>query len=93
MTEKNTDNEDSALSTLEARIAELERLLGELDSDTRLAIEKLIYWMAERPKGAESLGKEKIEQMVEEIRLENIRRRLGGIVGEILPFKKPETNK
>lgn len=92
MTEKNPDNEDSSPPTRDAQIAELERLLGELDSDTRLAIEKLIHWMAERPKGAESLGKEKIEQMVEEIRLENIRRRLGGIVGEILPFKRPDSN-
>lgn len=67
---------------------EFSRLLGEMDSDTRIAFEKLMTWMTERPKGSEPLGEERIGQMIEEVRLENIRRRPGGKIGEVLPFKK-----
>jgi len=60
-----------------------------MDSDTRLAFLKVIRWLAERPKDSEPLGQERIGQLIEEVRLENIRRRLGGKVGEILAFKAP----
>lgn len=62
-----------------------------MDSDTRLAFEKLMLWMAERPTDSEPMTQERMAEMIEEIRLENIRRRLGGTVGEILQFKKPES--
>ncbi|GAB2856021.1 hypothetical protein GCM10027277_25770 [Pseudoduganella ginsengisoli] len=63
--------------------------LEAMDPDARLACEKLIIWLSERPKDAEPLSQQQMDEMVEEIRLENIRRRLGGKVGCILPFKKP----
>ena len=64
-------------------------LLEAMDPDARLAIEKMIFWLSERPKDAEPLSQQQMDEMVEEVRLENIRRRLGGSVGQILQFKKP----
>lgn len=64
-------------------------LLKAMDPDARLACEKMILWIADRPKDAEQLTQAEMEQMVKDVRLENIRRRLGGTVGQILPFKKP----
>ena len=64
-------------------------LLDAMDPDARLACEKMILWLSERPKDAEPLTQQQMDEMVEEIRLENIRRRLGGKVGRILPFTKP----
>lgn len=84
------DEDDPPLSPAEQE-REVFRLLGEMDPDTRLAFEKLMIWLAERPKESEPLSQERMGEMIEEIRLENIRRRLGGKVGEILQFKKPET--
>ena len=69
---------------------ELLRLLGNVDSDTRLAIEKFLFWSVENPREVESHTEEQLKQMIEEVRLENIRRRLGGKVNEILSFKKSE---
>lgn len=89
MTEYDTENDESHPPTVEAQFQQLEQILSEVDPDTRLAMEKLICWMAERPNGAASISKDQMEKMFEEIRLENIRRRLGGKVGEVLPFRKP----
>lgn len=89
MTIEDTGNAESNPPTVEAQFQQVEQLLSEVDPDTRLAMEKLIYWMVERPKGAESISKDQMEKVFEEIRLENIRRRLGGKIGEILPFKRP----
>jgi hypothetical protein len=83
------DKDDPPLSPAEQE-QEFFRLLGEMDSDIRLAFEKLVVWLAERPKESEQLTQERMGEMIEEIRLENIRRRLGGKIGEILQFKKPE---
>ncbi|MBY0242137.1 MAG: hypothetical protein K2X55_22780 [Burkholderiaceae bacterium] len=52
-------------------------LLESMDPDARMACEKMIFWLAERPKNAEQLSQEQMDQMFEEVRLENIRRRLG----------------
>lgn len=67
--------------------------LEAMDPDARLAFEKLIIWLSERPKDSEPLSQRQMDEMVEEIRLENIRRRLGGKVGRILPFKKPTSTR
>lgn len=64
-------------------------LLEAMDLDARFACEEMIFWLAERPKNAERLIQDQMYQMIEETRLENIRRRLGGAAGRILPFKKP----
>lgn len=82
------DEGDPLLSSAEQE-RKFFRLLGEMDSDTRLAFEKLMLWMAERP--TKPMTQERMAEMIEEIRLENIRRRLGGTVGDILQFKKPES--
>jgi len=60
-----------------------------LPPDAKAAMAKVMHWMAERPKAAENLTQEQFNQIFEETRLEVIRRRLGGKVGQILPFKKP----
>jgi hypothetical protein len=82
------NNDDDSLLPSE----ELEKLffqsLDELDNETRLAFQKLIVWKAERPKGSLPLTKDQFEQMLEEVKLENIRRRLGGKVGEIRTFSR-----
>lgn len=85
------DSDDFLKLSQPERNKEFLKLLDHMDPDMRLAFDELIFWLGERPKGAESLGQEQIEHMLEEIRLENIRRRLGGKVGEILPFKKSES--
>lgn len=85
------DDEDEPPMPLEEQERILFQRLAEMDPDTRLAFEKLMVWLAERPKGSDRLTQEQMGEMIEEIRLENIRRRLGGKVGEILPFKKPES--
>ncbi|WP_298150989.1 hypothetical protein [Flavobacterium sp.] len=71
-----------------------QRLLQSLDNmeaDARVACEKIIFWLADNPKEWDGLSSEKLDQMFDEVRLEVIRRRLGGKVGTILPFKKPGT--
>jgi hypothetical protein len=80
------DDEASPPPTQASQEQEFVRLLGEVDSDTRLALEKLMVWLAERPKDSEQMSEEQMEKILEEVRLENIRRRLGGKVGEILRF-------
>lgn len=87
------DNEnDVQLSPQEMREKMLESLEN-MDSDARLACEKMIHWMAENPKQWEQFTNEDFLKMAEETRLEIIRRRLGGTVGSILQFKKPVTDK
>jgi hypothetical protein len=81
------DENDPPFSKEEQR-RKFGQLLDEMDADTRLAFEKLVVWMAERPKGSPPLTYGLLEQMLEEVRLENIRRRLGGKVGEIRMFSR-----
>ena len=74
--------------------AEQEVLLVECVSkmpiEDQIAFEQLMHWVAyDRPKDAEKLTREKIEVLVNDIKRENTRRRLGGRVGVILPFKRP----
>jgi hypothetical protein len=82
--------EDDPQLSLEDQEKQLFQLLDAMDPDARLACEKLIVWMAERSKSSEPRSEDELRQMFEETRLENIRRRLGGKVGEILPFRKPD---
>jgi hypothetical protein len=85
------DDEGEPQMSLEEQERIMLQRLAEMDPDTRLAFEKLMVWMAEQPKDSEPMTQEQMAEMIEEIRLENIRRRLGGKVGEILQFKKPES--
>jgi len=58
--------------------------------EDQIAYEQLIYWVAyDRPKDAEQLTLEKAQELLNDIKRENTRRRLGGGVGIILPFKRP----
>ena len=82
------DNDNKTTGTEVDFERDLLPLLEAMDSDARLACEKMIFWLSERPKDAAPLTQEQMHQMVEEVRLENIRRRLDGSVGQILPFKK-----
>lgn len=85
------DNEDSPSLSREEWVRQVERYLAQMDPDTHLAFEKFMVWLADLPKDIEPLTQERMAEMIEEIRLENIRRRLGGKVAEILQFKKPES--
>lgn len=84
------DDKNGSLSSQEMERKLLQHL-SEMDSDSRLAFEKMIFWMAERPKDSEPVGPVRMGQMLEDLRLENIRRRLGGKVCEVLPFTRPES--
>lgn len=81
------NTEDDPPESPEEQERQFFQYLGEMDADTRLAFEKLLIWAAERPQGSDPLDKALVEQMIEEIRLENIRRRLGGKVGNVLQFR------
>lgn len=63
-------------------------LLGQMEPDAAAACLKVIDWLAERPRGVPSPSHEEMMQMVEETRLEIIRRRLGGVVGQVIPFER-----
>jgi hypothetical protein len=79
------DDPDRSREEAERRMLEL---LEQMDPDTRLAFEKMMHWLAERPKSAVRIPQERLEQMLEETRLENVRRRLGGKVGQVLAFQR-----
>lgn len=64
-------------------------LLEQMSPDEQADFAQLADWIVQRPKDTE-LTQEMVQEAHEAIRLENIRRRLGGKVGEILPFKRPE---
>jgi hypothetical protein len=63
-------------------------IMDQLAPEDYPAFAQLMEWMAQRPKDAESLTPEKMEELLEDIRRENTRRRLGGKVGVILPFNR-----
>ena len=73
--------------------AEQEAMLFEdfskMSAEDQIAFDILIRWLAERPKNSEPIGQEKMEELINDIKRENTRRRLGGRVGVILPFKRP----
>jgi len=64
--------------------------LEKMHPDARVAIEKLIVWMVEHPNDSKLMSETQMNDKLEEFRLEHIRRRLGGIVGKVLPFKAKE---
>jgi hypothetical protein len=70
--------------------AYIEELLDSMEPDAAAACLKMIDWLAERPQDAPKLSQAEMMKMVEETRLEIIRRRLGGVVGKILPFERSQ---
>lgn len=70
--------------------AQMMEVLSQMSPNEQADFAQLMEWIVQRPKDGEPLTNEMVAQAHEEIRLENIRRRLGGKVGEILPFKKAE---
>jgi hypothetical protein len=87
------DTEDNfQLSPQEMRERMLE-MLENMDSDARLACEKMMHWMADNPKEWAQFTNEDFFKMAEETRLEIIRRRLGGTVGKVIQFKKFDSEK
>lgn len=75
-----------------ARLTKQEAYLLEtfhrMDEDCQYAMVELSKWLVARPKD-EEFSHAEAEGMLEKFRLEHIRRRLGGKVGEILQFTKP----
>jgi hypothetical protein len=65
---------------------QLSESMSKMDADAALALEKLILYLAERPKDAPRMSQEEMHQFVSDTRLEIIRHRLGGKVGQILTF-------
>ena len=67
--------------------------ISAMSREDQIAFEQLIYWVAyDRPNDAEQLTLEKAQELLNDIKRENTRRRLGGRVGVILPFKRPGNN-
>jgi len=64
------------------------QLLNQMEPDAAAACLKVIDWLAERPRNVPTPSQEEMMQMVEETRLEIIRRRHGGVVGKVLPFNR-----
>ncbi len=79
------DEENLPLSEAEWK-RQLSESMSKMDADAALALEKLILWLAERRKDASRLSQEEMHQFVSDTRLEIIRQRLGGKVGQILTF-------
>jgi len=77
-----TDRDEQERQFLEA--------MSQMSPNEQADMAQLIEWMVQRPKDGEPLTMEMVEQMFQDIRRENTRRRLGGVVGVILPFKKPD---
>lgn len=65
---------------------EILNLMGRMDEDAQAAMGKLIALLSTFPKGAQLPPQEELKEFVEQARLENIRIRLGGTVGQVLPF-------
>jgi hypothetical protein len=82
--------EDDPALFAQKQEAQLLQHLAILDPDSRLVLEKMIILLGQRPVGAEPIREEQLEQMIEELRLENKRRRRGGSVGKLLPFIRCE---
>lgn len=80
--------EYSKLTEAEKEAAFLENM-DRVSPEDYVALYQLMIWIGERPKDAEPLTRKYMDQLLDEIKLENTRRRLGGVVGKILPFAKP----
>lgn len=65
-------------------------IVNQMSAEEQADLQQLMEWIAQRPKGSERLGPHKIKELFDDIRRENTRRRLGGRVGVILPFMRPE---
>lgn len=61
-------------------------LLAQMDDDAQVAMGKMVKLLSSLPKGAPLPTQEQMSQFIEQARLENIRVRLGGTVGQIVPF-------
>lgn len=86
------DGPDISGLTPDEQWALMSDYLDRMSPEARAACIRLMEWLAyERPKDAEPLTQEKVNELANELRLEYRRRLLGGKVGVILPFKKPET--
>ena len=80
-----TEAEDFPMSDAEFE-SRLNESMSAMDADAAMAMEKLMQWLAERPKDAAPLSQEEMHQLVSDTRQEIIRQRLGGKVGQILQF-------
>ncbi|MFC7515111.1 hypothetical protein ACFQUU_08855 [Herbaspirillum sp. GCM10030257] len=63
--------------------------MSRLPVEEQVAFQQLMEWIVQRPKDAEPLTFELMGELLEDIKRENTRRRLGGKVGKIIPFKRP----
>lgn len=80
------DDPDLSRESTERRML---ALFDRMDPDSRLVWTKVLRRLAERLESGERPSQEQLDQILEEARLENIRRRLGGKVGQVLAFPAP----
>lgn len=63
-------------------------VFNQMDDDARVALVNVMSRMARDPAMVETMTEDEFMQMATAERLEVIRRRLGGTVGQVLQFKK-----